>query len=374
MPAEHYSNMFQAPPKIASWPMYYPPREEDHSVKLMYPMHGGNKAPASVVSASPAAANSGPALPTQYAYALSSSNVMQVPRTVASRHHNVSPSSMYATLDRDGYHSGHLQPVGAANGGSAARSVTPTVPLASGVSQQAQPQQAQPQPQPHMAQMAHMSQMNYGAPTMPMTNIGAGVYTGLNTYAGGLSNPAMPAQGAPVMAGPGERLLPLYSPLPGSKPELQEYPAFTNPPVACAVCGKEFAKAYSLKSHMRTHSSDRPYKCQFCPKTFARSHDRKRHENLHGGEKNYRCEGFLRDGVTRWGCGKTFARSDALSRHFRTETGFLCIKRFMDEERDRVRAAKAHVPVTSLREPRLYESMTYLQHAQPILLPPLLRH
>ncbi|GEQ67427.1 hypothetical protein JCM33374_g1092 [Metschnikowia sp. JCM 33374] len=102
----------------------------------------------------------------------------------------------------------------------------------------------------------------------------------------------------------------------------------------CNVCGKAFQKPYNLKSHMKTHSTERPFKCSFCPKTFARSHDRKRHENLHGGQKNFKCEGYLRNGVTKWGCGKKFARSDALSRHFRTETGYLCIKQFMDEERE----------------------------------------
>lgn len=99
----------------------------------------------------------------------------------------------------------------------------------------------------------------------------------------------------------------------------------------CNVCGKIFAKPYNLKSHMKSHSSEKPFKCGTCGKDFARSHDKKRHEMLHLGEKNFKCEGFLNDGKTKWGCGKRFARSDALSRHFRTETGWLCIKPLMDE-------------------------------------------
>lgn len=85
---------------------------------------------------------------------------------------------------------------------------------------------------------------------------------------------------------------------------------------------------------MKTHSDEKPFKCSSCHKTFARSHDKKRHELLHGGQKNFKCEGFLKNGVTRWGCGKKFARSDALSRHFRTETGWLCIKPLMDEAKE----------------------------------------
>ena len=46
----------------------------------------------------------------------------------------------------------------------------------------------------------------------------------------------------------------------------------------------------------------------------------KRHELLHQGIKNFKCEGYLQDG-TRWGCGKLFARADALRRHFQTEAG-----------------------------------------------------
>lgn len=105
----------------------------------------------------------------------------------------------------------------------------------------------------------------------------------------------------------------------------------------CKVCSKVFQKPYNLKLHMKTHSTDKPYKCAKCPKTFARSHDKKRHELLHDGVKNFKCEGYLQDGCTRWGCGKTFARLDALARHFRTETGWMCILPLMDE-------AKRHDP------------------------------
>jgi hypothetical protein len=34
----------------------------------------------------------------------------------------------------------------------------------------------------------------------------------------------------------------------------------------------------------------------------------------------------------QWGCGRRFARADALGRHFRSEAGRICIKPLLDEE------------------------------------------
>jgi len=68
-----------------------------------------------------------------------------------------------------------------------------------------------------------------------------------------------------------------------------------------------------------------------CGKAFARQHDRKRHEGLHSGEKKFVCKGDLKAGG-QWGCGRRFARADALGRHFRSEAGRICIKPLLDEE------------------------------------------
>lgn len=71
--------------------------------------------------------------------------------------------------------------------------------------------------------------------------------------------------------------------------------------------------------------------CTVCGKAFARQHDRKRHEGLHSGEKKFVCKGDLKGGG-QWGCGRRFARADALGRHFRSEAGRICIKPLLDEE------------------------------------------
>ncbi|KAK5987681.1 C2H2 finger domain transcription factor crzA [Cladobotryum mycophilum] len=99
----------------------------------------------------------------------------------------------------------------------------------------------------------------------------------------------------------------------------------------CTLCPKRFTRAYNLRSHLRTHTDERPFVCTVCGKAFARQHDRKRHESLHSGEKKFVCKGDLKVGG-QWGCGRRFARADALGRHFRSEAGRICIKPLLDEE------------------------------------------
>jgi uncharacterized Zn-finger protein len=63
------------------------------------------------------------------------------------------------------------------------------------------------------------------------------------------------------------------------------------PSYVCKVCGKSFTRPNNLKSHMLSHSADKPFACRFCDQAFVRAYDQRRHERGHTTEsKAFTCE------------------------------------------------------------------------------------
>ncbi|CAD6505856.1 BgTH12-01343 [Blumeria graminis f. sp. triticale] len=146
------------------------------------------------------------------------------------------------------------------------------------------------------------------------------------------STPSMPNRN--YVLGLSDLELQAATPESGNNKRAQKHPATFQ----CSLCPKKFTRAYNLRSHLRTHTDERPFICTVCSKAFARQHDRKRHEGLHSGEKKFICKGDLKQGG-QWGCGRRFARADALGRHFRSEAGRICINLLLEEEsQERLRA------------------------------------
>ncbi|KAJ6262383.1 C2H2 finger domain transcription factor crzA [Drechslerella dactyloides] len=79
----------------------------------------------------------------------------------------------------------------------------------------------------------------------------------------------------------------------------------------CPNCHQTFTRHHNLKSHLLTHSHEKPFQCITCQSRFRRLHDLKRHQKLHTGERPHVCDS----------CGRRFARADALARHNRGEGG-----------------------------------------------------
>ncbi|ERF69342.1 hypothetical protein EPUS_09507 [Endocarpon pusillum Z07020] len=73
----------------------------------------------------------------------------------------------------------------------------------------------------------------------------------------------------------------------------------------CPYCGTGFTGHHNVKSHLLTHSQEKPYVCSTCQSSFRRLHDLKRHTKLHTGERPHVC---IR-------CRRKFARGDALAHH-----------------------------------------------------------
>lgn len=114
----------------------------------------------------------------------------------------------------------------------------------------------------------------------------------------------------------------------------------------CQLCDRDFTQKGNLKTHLMTHSGERPYECPTCGKNFTQKGNLDTHVKIHTETKDHKCQ-YCDRGFTQRGnlkthirsihtkekpyacghCGKSFSQKGNMLTHYRThdkEARFPC--------------------------------------------------
>ncbi|PRD29523.1 UNVERIFIED_CONTAM: ci, partial [Trichonephila clavipes] len=96
-------------------------------------------------------------------------------------------------------------------------------------------------------------------------------------------------------------------------------------------CFKAYSRLENLKTHLRSHTGEKPYLCEFpgCTKAFSNASDRAKHQNrTHSDAKPYVCRAE--------GCTKRYTDPSSLRKHVKTVHGaeFYAKKKHKGEDPD----------------------------------------
>lgn len=81
-------------------------------------------------------------------------------------------------------------------------------------------------------------------------------------------------------------------------------------PKQCNLCGKNFSSVYTLDTHLKKHSGERPYKCDMCDRRFFTKPHLSEHFYVHGKELPFKC--------TVTDCHYAFRSNYQLQKHLKT--------------------------------------------------------